>query len=74
MNLEAALEIQRPACMGGWCHKRDLCRHHEYHAATNRDWIVDRLCGKGTTDQFSPIIVAAFAAWIAASQYPTESA
>lgn len=70
MNLEDALQIKRPACMGGWCHKRSICRHHEYHADVSRAWVVERLCSKDTTDQFSPIIVAAFSAWIAASSYP----
>ena len=66
-------DTPRPACMGGWCHKRYLCRHHDYHAPTNREWIVERLCSKGATDQFSPILVTAFAAWIAASKHPLEA-
>ncbi len=66
-DLTEALGIQRPACMGGWCHKRDLCRHYDYHAGTGRTWIVERLCSKGDTEQFSPIIIAAFSAWIEAS-------
>jgi hypothetical protein len=70
MTTDDELQTKRPACMGGWCHKRDICRHHDYHADVSRDWVVDRLCSKGTTDQFSPIIVAAFSAWIAASSFP----
>ena len=72
MNIDATPQI-RPACMGGWCQRRDICRHHEYHAELSRGWVVERLCSKGTTDNFSPIMVAALAAIISASMHAAEA-
>lgn len=35
-----------PACMGGWCAKRELCG--DYNAKRKR--VVERLCPKGQDD------------------------
>ena len=41
----------RPSCLGGWCSRRDRCRHY----AEVRRVIVERMCERGTTDHFAPI-------------------
>ena len=38
------MTIQLPACMGGWCRRREGCA--DYHA-TDRKQIAERLCAKG---------------------------
>ena len=41
----------RPACMGGWCSRRDRCRHY----VEPRRVIVERMCERGQFGHFEPI-------------------
>ena len=53
----------RPACLGGWCHRRDRCQHHH---ADDRRHTVERMCQPGNAfEHFSPRFDPRFAAWIA---------
>lgn len=38
------------SCMGGWCHRRDRCRHY----FVVRWAIVERMCERGSFEHFEP--------------------
>lgn len=53
------------ACMGGWCQRRESCGRYR---TNDRKQHVERLCWKGTTDLWEPVIVAPWRA----RQLPAE--
>lgn len=43
-----------PACMGGFCPRRDHCQRH---VTSHRDFVVERLCARGHESPWPVIVI-----------------